>query len=349
MTYFWNNLYTNSSNHVASVIAEVVSNLFVPSNPDDRSGDLAYSIFFSAPKPDPKQQLQNYIGNIRRSENTGKVSNDDLYSQSITSRYPTYLVPEEQIAPTPLGNWLSFHHVPVFNIQAELRSLSADLMQVSVFIGLLAIFFSKQKKPFDMQYLLMCFGGLFLLALIIVLPSLSVEYGVLRMFQQLLFVLSLPIVLGLNSVFFFMKEQKRIFFTGLIAVIFFLNLTGFISHLTGDYYPQMTLDNGGEYYDAYYNHKADIIAIIWLSQNNPTNAPVESDASNKRLLTYGNIYALNENFPPVIRKDAYVYLPISLHIVVTYDSNIFVYNSPKPFLDDNKNLVYSNGKDNIYK
>ena len=66
MTYFWNNLYTNSSNHAGSVISEVISSILVKSNANTKSSDLSYSIF-SSPKLDPKQQLQEYIQNIRQS------------------------------------------------------------------------------------------------------------------------------------------------------------------------------------------------------------------------------------------------------------------------------------------
>ena len=224
MTYVWNNVYTQTSNHSGSVIAEVVGGFFVQSN--IRSNDLAYSIFF-APKTDPLQGIQGYINRIRQSENVA-----DTYPQSITKQYPTYALPQEQIAPTPVGNALSSLHVSVFGVQAELRSLSASCMQIFVLLGLLALFFVKHKKPFDLQYLLLCFGALFLLALITLLPDLSLEYGVLRMFQQLLFVISLPIVLGLSAVLFFVREQRRILCIGIIAIFFFLNVTGFLSHLT---------------------------------------------------------------------------------------------------------------------
>ena len=210
-------------------------------------------------------------------------------------------------------------------------------MQIFVLIGLLSLSFSlRSKKTFDLQYLLLCFGALFLLALITVLPDLSMEYGVLRMFQQFLFVLSLPIVLGLNSILFFVKEQKRILFTGIIAIIFFLNLTGFISHLTGDYYPQMTLDNAGLYYDAYYVHRSDVLAIVWLSENNVNNDPIVADLSGiNKLLTYGDINALNENFPALIPKNAYVYLQVSSNAIASPD--ILYYNSDRHFLDKYKN------------
>jgi len=342
MTYVWNILYTNSSNQAGSVIAEVVSGIFVQSN--DRSGDLSYSIFF-APKIDPQRDLQNYINHIRQSE-----SSENTYSKSITNKYPTYLVPQEKLAPTPLGNLLFSFHIPVFGVQAALRSLSASFLQIFVFIGLLALFFLKNKKTFDLQYLLLCFGAIFLLALITVLPALSIEYGVLRMFQQLLFVISLPIVLGLSSILFFVREQRRILFSGIIAIIFFLNLTGFISHLTGDYYPQMTLDNAGLYYDAYYIQRLDVVSIVWLSENDVNNDPIVADSQSiTDMLTYGDINALEENFPAIMPKNAYVYQQVSSNKIVSISHTIFYYNSDKSFLDDYKNLIYSNGKDNIYR
>src|SRR5947199_3050926 len=88
---------------------------------------------------------------------------------------------------------------------------------------------------FVVHYSLPCFGALFLLALIVLLPDLSAEYGLLRMFQQLLFMLSLLIVIGIRFILFFIKEEKRLAFAGIIIMIFFLTLTGCVSHLMGDY------------------------------------------------------------------------------------------------------------------
>jgi uncharacterized membrane protein len=368
MTYCWNTLYTNSSNHVGSVLEEVVSSILGNPNDSARSSDLSYSLLFSS-KLDPRQQLQQYIQRVTQSAvsiTTINTSKDPFYSGGVTTKYPSYPITQERLVPTPLGHLLSSFNILVFNIQATLRSISADFMQIFVLIGLFAIFFLKGERPFDIkkfllfhkkdekmfdiQYLILCFGAILLLALETILPGLSVEYGLLRMFQQFLFVLSLPIVLGLSSIFFFVKEQKRILLTGLVAVAFFLNLTGFISHLTGDYYPQMTLDNAGLYYDSYYVHKPDVLAIVWLSHNKEADAPVEASLSGvNKILTYGGISALNEIFPQIIRKNAYVYLEISSSEVVSIDRNLIIFNSSKSFLDDNKNLVYSNGRDNIYK
>jgi uncharacterized membrane protein len=358
MTYVWNNLYTNSSNHAGSVLLQVATSMFVKSNDQSSASEISYSIFTAHPQPSPQQELQNFIQRVRGPVSTHSTGNaaanaaaSPFYSTSITDKYPSSPLPQGELAPTPLGNWLTSLHMPVFNVQAELRALSADFMQLFVFIGLLLIFFLKQKKPFDLQYLLLCFGAIVLLMLEIILPSISLDYGLLRMFQQFLFILSLPIVLGLNSILFFVKEQKRVIFTGIMAIIFFLNLTGFIAHLTGDYYPQFTLDNAGLYYDAYYVQKQDIVAMVWLSQNDENNALVDSNlAGYNKLLTYAGIYANDGDVPPVIQRDAYVFQESSNPAeIMDLAEDILYINSPQPFLNNEKNLIYSNGKDKVYK
>ena len=342
MTFLWNDFVTNSSGNITSVIAEVVNGIFVRSN--DKSSDLSLSIFF-APKVDLKKELQTYINDIYQSEN-----HENLYRTSITNNYPTYLISQEKLAPTPYGNLLSSFDISVFGGQASLRSLSASILQIFVFIGLLAVFFLKNEKTFDLQYVLLCIGALFLLALMTVLPAISIEYGILRMFQQLLFMIALPIVLGLRSLLFFVKEQRRILLIGVIAIFFFLNLTGFFSHLTGDYYPQMTLDNAGVYYDTLYVRGSDVVAIAWLSRNDANCDPIAADPrAINMLLIYGDIHALNENFPVAIPKNACVYVLVSNYIVGSVQHNTVYYNSDKPFLDKYKNNIYSNGEINIYR
>lgn len=360
MTFSWYNLYTNTSNSIGSVISSVVNNISLMSDPNSRN---LPDIFFFLSDKDPNELLQNYI---QYQENSNKANASDFYSKAITSKYNSHVVPQEQLAPTPLGNALATLRLPVLNIQSVLRSLFAACMQIFLFIGLLSFLAFKRLKhhapkfgihtispehnnSVDLQFLFLCLGALFMLAVMVILPILSVSYGVSRMYLQFLFVLSLPIVLGVSSLLFFMKEQKRILITGIIAIIFFLGLSGFIPHLTGDYYPQYNLDNSGLYYDAYYVHKSDVLAVNWLSTIY-NNDPVMADVSGlNNLRTYGNIYASNNIFPSLITKNAYVYLNNSDNIVVIFYDRLFIVNSPKPFLDSNKNCIYNNGEISIYK
>src|SRR5205814_816296 len=114
MTYFWNNLYTHASgNHVSSVISEVVNSIFFPSNNNSKDSNLSNSIFL-APKIDPNRELQNYVQTALQSAKSNRASSSQLYSQTITNKYPTYILPPEQLPPTPLGSWLSSSGIPVF-------------------------------------------------------------------------------------------------------------------------------------------------------------------------------------------------------------------------------------------
>ena len=318
VTYFWYGYYTKTSNNVGIVLSEVISDI---SSNNAANSRILPNIFFFFPTIDPNQQLQKYIQSLQNSE-TADAS--QLYSKAITSKYNTYIIPQEQLAPTPLGSLLTTLHLSVFDFQAGLKSLSDACIQIFVCIGWLTFFsfkrlkgkiinkvvqpkfslkmseelnyyssiaidkqvtlqlhriaprkrvmkktsdkviqprlslkmsgtaidqasvaidrqetiqlrkiavhgpssmvtnvfddapnfgnptiFSKQNKSIDLQFLLLCLGAIFLLALMVVLPALTVQYGVARMYQQFLFLLSLPIVLGAYSIFFFHERAKK--------------------------------------------------------------------------------------------------------------------------------------------
>ena len=112
----------------------------------------------------------------------------------------------------------------------------------------------------------------------------------------------------------------------------------------------MTLDNAGLYYEGYYVHGSDVLAIDWLSEHDVNHAPIVADPlAVDRLLAYGGITASNENFPAVLPKNAFVYLRVSGDTVVSVGQFTLYYSSDKTFLDKYKNSIYNNGEVIIYK
>jgi uncharacterized membrane protein len=349
LSFFWLVAYTNSFNNVGAVISQVFSN-----NPL-KASDLSY--YLLSPQSDTDQQLQEHIQTLINSE---KANAGQFYSKETTGQYSTHAVPQDVVAPTPLGDVLSALHIPLYKNQEDFSSLLAALLQTLIIVGCLAIFSFKSlrekikekitTKLFDRQFLLLCVGAIFLLTLMIVLPAISALFGLLRMIQQFLFLLALPAVLLVYQVLLFMKESRRILAVAIVFVLLFLNFSGFIPHLTGNYYAQINLDNSGLYYDAYYTRESDVLAIVWLSQTNVNNDPVEADTSGVgKLLPYGNITASNDIFPPLIKQAAYVLVRDSVTVVVTVNNELIIINSPEPFLNNNKNHIYSNGNIDIYK
>jgi uncharacterized membrane protein len=354
LTFLWNNQLTKTSSNIGNVMDKVVQQIFVPTKNESRSTDVNYSIFFRT-KEDPMKALQNFINKTASDIRTHEEA--DFYNPSQTKNYPVYLVDQPLLPATPLGNALLKLHIPVFIVQSTLRQLSALFIQLAVFLGITIIVLRKSNISFSLTYLAISFSGLALLMLIIVLPSISVEYGLLRMFQQMLFLFSLPIVITTN--FFFslirLKENPRSLSISLVAVAFLLTVTGFLSHLTGLYPAQMTLENAGNYYESYYNTYANKISSLWLKYHLPKYAIIQSDTSGSlKLIAFaGIINSQVELFPQTLLRDAFVYLPnqekSAQGVIVSFSQDTFRYNSPKSFLDDNKNLIYSNGQDVIYR
>lgn len=349
-TVFWNTQFTKTSNNIAGVLGKTINGIFIKSENEARSIDVTYSLF-STKKVDQKQILNQYIENSIKNAKANTTAS--FYSPSEYEKYKTHLVNQPVLPPTPFGKILDTIHVPVLGLQSLLRSISAISMQLLVMLGIVCFFFVRNRKPFDTTYILLCMSGIILLFLEVVLPTLSVEYGLLRLFDQMLFLVSLAIVLATDALVSFVKETKRIYFVALFATLFFLTLTGFISHLTGEYYPQMTLDNSGIYYDAYYIRETDMASAAWIKEHKVPHTPVQADLKGGLLLlSYENVFAENQIFPEIIKKDAYVYTVSADkkdNAIVSIDKNILIFSGPGQFLANNKNLIYNNGSTNIYR
>lgn len=348
-TYFWNSQVTRTAGNVGSVLEKTIQGLFIHSDEDKRSGDIAYSFLFSH-KSNPQELLNNYIKNsVKQAE---KVNISDYYPKQIYEKYKTHPLDVELLPETQIGKVLSFFHIPIFEIQSLSRTLSAGLMQILVGLGLIGFFYIKSKKKYHKKFIILCFSSIVLLFLEIILPQLSIEYGLLRMFQQMLTFLSLPIIIAILMITSPFKKISQLLAVGVVSIIFFLVLTGFFANLTGDYYPQLNLSNSGLYYDAYYTREENINSAIWLAKNKDKKSAVQSDNAGVAVLQlYGDFQANREIFPSIMRRSSYVYLTNAnrTNTIVSIESNTLLFTSPINFLQENKNLIYNDGLNRIYK
>lgn len=351
LTFLWNSRITQTSNNFVNVLDKTVNSIFIHSPQDAKSGAVGYSLFFSA-KPNAQAELNTYIQTSIKTLKTG--NQDDYYDKSTYESSPLTLIPQTILPLTAIGKLLVFAHSPVFDFQEISRQIIAKLFQVFVFIGLFALIFFKNIRKIDNEYLLICIGGVVLLGLTIVLPELSLEYGILRVFQQLLVFYGLPILVAILFLLRFLKTRRSALIAGAITICSFLTLTGFFCEITGGYYPQLNLDNGGLYYDAYYMHTAEEMSANWLDKNVKYGFPVDADplASTKLFTLVNSIYIPDEPvIPQLIQKSAYVYADVADvqgREIVSIDQSLLI-QFPTTFLNTNKNLVYNNGYSKVYK
>src|SRR5204862_8066830 len=109
----------------------------------------------------------------------------------------------------------------------------------------------RRGTPVD-RLLMLGVANLVIVFVQVVLPVVSVEYGVLRAFQQALVVLDVFLVLGTMALVPNRFSRWRVAVATFLALAFFASSTGIITQLIGSYEPQLHMNNAGRYYDIYY-------------------------------------------------------------------------------------------------
>ena len=201
-------------------------------------------------------------------------------------------------------------------------------------------------------------GSFLVLIVVMILPFASIEYNLMRTYQQVLIILSLPAVLGGLVIFnLFKKESLKISVVLIVLLLYFLFLSGFIPQITGGGDPSLQLNNLGGSYDELYVHEAEVKSSSWLFNNRANDELIYADKrASYKLWFFSNvgINKITENiFPSIIDKNSYVYSSytntIKKRAFISIKGEMISYNFPTEFLDQNKNKIYNNGESEIFK
>lgn len=351
-TILWNVNITNTSSGIVKTVTKVFNLLHASkvTNP---------SPYVLATNKNPSEQtlLNIYIDTTTKLIH--KFNDDTAFlSKNIYSQYPVSVAKGATLPLTNFGQELLKLHIRAFTINDVLKQLYAKIIQIFIVVGFVAIFFLKKHiSNFEKEYLILTISFFVILMVQVLLPNGSIDYGLLRLFQQGMILFSLPLIIGglaLLSIFDKIHKSIKIYGLTFIFVLFFLYLSGFIPNITGGYYPQLNVNNGGFYYDAYYTSTTDILSMTWLNDNGNKKTPVQSDwfALNK-IHAYEKFYTIDAMIPSSIRINSYVYLSTfnttSKSIIEYVNSDPIYYTYDFAILNNNKNLIYSNGNSKIYR
>lgn len=287
--FLWNSQITETTGGLRKTLDKTVGGLF------DKAGaqaaDVGYSLL-GGTKADPKTLLQTHT----QEETQGLVSVEPVKEQTVPL--------------TPIGSILN----PLINMKSlhtNLRGLAAKFFQLMLVLGCIVLFISYWRKPSQANKYLLALSAASLVLLIAqtLLPQLSVDYGTLRLFQQLLVILGLPIIIGILAVFRMLPWFKKHMYawTGIVVVILFWHLSGFLPQLTGGYTPQLALQNGGFYYNAYYIDDAETKAAQWLDKNGDGTTAVAVDTYAKLRLAQTHLINAEVTSPYTPSERAYTY------------------------------------------
>ena len=324
-----------------------------------RSGDTSYS-FFGLNRSTPAERLANYEADSVATNPGGRAAGI-YYPDEVVSLYPTAVAEDASLPLTGVGRALSSVGIDVPALNYVMRQVSARILQLLAVIGLVVVLFARRQaiRP-PSEYVLLAIASLLVVFLQVVLPVVSVNYGLLRAFQQALLVLNILLVVGSLALVPRRAAPKRIAVASILVLALFASSTGVFTQLLGGYGPQLHLNNAGTYYDIYYPHPEEVAGITWLrthiddtTQGN-ANAEIQTDRYTAlRLQTLIPRRVLDDIFPSVVQRDAYVFLGFSTvtdgKSTVPFRGDLTTYRYPLPFLDDNKDLIYSSGGSRVYR
>jgi uncharacterized membrane protein len=352
----WGGLATRTADGVVGEFRSAVSE-FVHHDSGDKSGSVGYGLV-SGGSSTSTSQIDQYRGaSLRLRE---KVAPGTLIPLSVVDQYPTPVVNQPNLPPTAAGRLLARMGIAPSSVNDVMRSLAAKGEQVFLLIGMVALLFAKRRRgTVAKEYYWLCVAAVAALVVITVLPNLSVDYGILRAFQQALILIAPVIVVGSLT----LLQPLGAWWSRAVAVALglaiFASTTGLVPQVLGGYPAQLNLNNSGQYYELYYMTPQEVAAVDWLG-GQPDTLPggVQSGFTSERFAftspskVSGQQY-LTDLFPTYLERNTWVVIDESMlqtgTATVSVNGNLITYRYPFALLEREKNLVFDNGQTKIYQ
>jgi hypothetical protein len=261
---------------------------------------------------------------------------------------------------TPVGRLLEDRGIDLRKANAGARVVAAGVMQVLLLLGLLGLVQRRRRADhrFTPEAAYLSVGAVAALGLIVVVPNLSVDYGVLRAFQQSMLVLAPVMAAGL----WLLVRPLRSFGHRValaVPVVLLLVLGGVLPALVGGHKERMALADSGSYHDRFSASDSEIRAMSWVA------AAEREDRRRSRIIANRNVgvrlLARTNNtaaiadrlFPTLLTRDGYVYVDGQIvrkqQSTIFYTGDLLTYVYPVRVLDRRRDLVYSSPLSRIYR
>jgi uncharacterized membrane protein len=361
LAFLWVTL-TGTGGEVEETYSTTVNQLTGKDPNGQRSSDGSYSIF-GHKKVSMEKRMKEYGNDTLQ---TREKHPEGYYPLSEVQKYTMPIVTPEQLPVTTLGKAVERLGINVSMTNRLLRSKAPIMLQLFVALGFLMVLLGRARGFLpSFEFIAGAAAFMVIVSSQVVLPFVSVEYGILRTFDQGLFWLAPFLAVGSIQAFGWLGRPTSMRVALGCATAFFVSLTGLMPQLLGGVVPQLHLNNAGLYYNCFYFHPQELSAIEWLQpriksewdeSGHPSTiqAEVATDKySVSRLQNYSDIHPTDDIFPLLLRKKAYVFMG---YTAVSRDEVTFVesgdpvtYKYPFDFLDNNKSLIYSSNGVRIYR
>jgi uncharacterized membrane protein len=345
LTFFWGMIVTNSASDLFKAIGNTTGSMKQMFSNDLKSWEIQSSLSIFAPPND------NTAANITK-YNVDEIKRHDALS-SAWERYPN----SDSIALNPVSSLMvkpkiEFMYSGAILILLAIIKFLAKLLTI---IGLCYVVIrGPRSSGFDPEYLILCVLGVGTILAMYILPVVSQEYNLSRLYMQILILISIPAVFGVMLLTIFFGKKLRAPILAGFFILNFLYILGFFNQIFGGT-ASLTLNNFGDDYDRFYTHSAEVYSAKWLAANRDDKIPIFADfLSSLKLKSFAFINGTDEAIlPSVITRNSYFYLSYANVIQgradAIYKNIALTYSYPTEFLTENKNLIYSNGESKIFR
>jgi uncharacterized membrane protein len=317
-----------------------------------RSGDVSYGLL-SGKAPSPAMVLSQY-----RTATRGSGIGSSAMARLRQAATP--VVSEPGLPVTKAGRLLAGIGLPPSELNAGVRLAAAKGEQVFAMIGLIAVIAMRRyRREVGREFCALALGAVTLVGLITALPNLSVDYGVLRAFQEALIVLAPLLAIGSIVCLRVLVRTWAAPVAAGLCLIIFCSTSGLMPQALGGYPAQLNLANSGLYYDYFYTHPQEESAVEWLShQSGVLPSGVQAENFTERFYfeqppALSASQQVTDIYPTLVRPDSWLVLGWQTvrmgQATAYYDGDLITYKYPVAILKNAKNLVYSNGGAEIYR
>ncbi len=357
----WAGPVTHTGGHATAIARETIGAITGNGDEGPSSSDASY-LLFAQDKATPRERLNGFVDQTMQYRNETIPRRDLLVKHPGKAALRPAIVPQSKAPATVVGRLLDSLGLDPGKINAGLKLASAGLMQVFLIAGVVWLVW-RRKRPSDqplppLEVTYLSLGAVAALALIVLVPNLSVDYGVLRAFQQTLLVTAPLMAAGLWLLLRPLASRAATLVV-LVPVVLLLILSGVLPALLGGQQERLALSNSGSYYERFYTTDSETQAISWLAATDASTS-YRSKVISNRNVTVKMLAATNNAapvadrlYPTLLTRDAFVYVDGQIlekgHSTIFYTGDLINYVYPQRELDQGLDLVYSSPKSRIYR
>lgn len=360
LALLWAGPVTGTTGQLKSTVSIALREVMGKDAGDAASSGTSFSILGGSSETD-QQRLADYKATVM-ANSAAQRAKGGLLPTSVTDAVSTPYVAPAGVPATSVGRALEKYGIDISGINTLGRTAVAYLLQLLIVLGLAALWLRRAKglEPVRDQVSLTV-GALGMLAMLTLIPQLSVDYSVLRAFQQGIFFFAPFMALGLCWAADVLKRWSTPAVCAVVAALT-LFLTGALPRVTGAYAAPLSLGNTGQYYDIYYPTPAEVRAAAWLehtihTNGSPANSPgniIQTDQytyNRLQTLLTGDVKA--NIYPGVLSSDAYTFVGGETadlgEVTVFFRGNLVTYRYPTSLLDQVYDEIYASDGAVIYQ